>query len=334
MLQQTTVVAVTPYFNRFLKRFKNVETLANARLDDVLRMWEGLGYYSRARNIHAAAKIIVRQHGGRFPDDVNALAALPGIGRYTAGAIASFAFDRRAPIVEANTLRLYCRLLGYRGDPRSGSGQRLLWEFAERILPNIQPGRFNQALMELGSEICTPVDPRCDRCPLRGCCRAFTDGLQAEIPRPAKRPTITRVTEASVAINKGGAFLLRRRSPGERWEGLWDFPRFAVANLNSAPRKNGATADANNSNALPQFLEAAVLDATGIRASIRRLVAEQNHSVTRYRIRLLCFVAGFESGRLARGTDLAWVTPGRFADYPLSVTGRKFADLLAENAGI
>src|SRR5690606_38777472 len=157
--------------------------LSRAPEEDVLRLWEGLGYYSRARNIHRAAGKIVEEYGGRFPEDVSQLAALPGIGRYTAGAIASFAYDLAAPIVEANTQRLYCRLLGYRGDPKSTAGQRLLWSFAESLVPRRQAGRFNQALMELGSTLCTPVAPNCEVCPVNRCCRAFAEKAQGEIPQ-------------------------------------------------------------------------------------------------------------------------------------------------------
>src|SRR5580704_2948280 len=139
MLQQTTVVAVVPYFERFLKRFPTLALLAAAKEEEVLRLWEGLGYYSRARNIHKTARRIVSEHDGGFPDSVEALRELPGIGRYTAGAIASFAFQRPAPILEANTLRLYSRLLGFRGDPRSAAGQKLLWDFATQIVPRTRP---------------------------------------------------------------------------------------------------------------------------------------------------------------------------------------------------
>ena len=196
MLQQTTVATVIPYFERFLKSFPTIGKLARAAEDEVLRHWEGLGYYSRARNIHKTARQLAAEQGGRFPESVEELVQLPGIGRYTAGAIASFAFDVRAPIVEANTLRLYCRLLGYDGDPRSTAGQRLLWEFAERILPRSHAGRFNQALMELGGTLCTPSEPDCETCPVRSCCTAFAQGRQAEIPVRARRPEVTAVTEA------------------------------------------------------------------------------------------------------------------------------------------
>src|SRR5579872_810155 len=182
MLQQTTVAAVVPYFDRFVKRFPTLESLASAAEKEVLRRWEGLGYYSRARNLHRAARILVRERGGRFPNDVAELLTLPGIGRYTAGAIASFAFDKQAPILEANTLRLYCRLLDFGGDPRSAAGQKLLWGFAGQIVPRRHPGTFNQSLMELGATVCTVDEPRCSVCPVRGYCAAFSRGRQTQIP--------------------------------------------------------------------------------------------------------------------------------------------------------
>src|SRR5690606_10067608 len=167
MLQQTTVTAVKPYYERFLARFPDVQALAAASEDEVLRLWEGLGYYSRGRNLRKAAQAIVADHAGRLPADAVELARLPGIGRYTAGAIASFAYGLPEPIVEANTLRLYCRLMGYEGDPRSTAGQRQLWSFAEKILPRKSPGEFNQALMDLGATLCMPVNPNCEACPVQ-----------------------------------------------------------------------------------------------------------------------------------------------------------------------
>ncbi len=186
MLQQTTVAAVVPYFERFLSRFPTVAQLAAAPEEEVLRLWEGLGYYSRARNIHRTARRLIEEFGGQFPREVDVLMTLPGIGRYTAGAIASFAFDQPAPIVEANTLRLYCRLMGYDEDPRATEGQRLLWSLAGQLVPQRSPGRFNQALMELGATLCRPADPDCQVCPLQSWCVATRQGTQGEIPRPAR----------------------------------------------------------------------------------------------------------------------------------------------------
>lgn len=323
MLQQTTVVAVVPYFERFLARFPNVRELAAAEESDVLKLWEGLGYYSRARNIHKAARVVVERHDGVFPADVTALQELPGIGRYTAGAIASFAFDQRAPIVEANTLRLYARLLGYDGDPRSSDGQRVLWSFAEAVLPKSQPGRFNQALMELGASVCSPKSPDCERCPVSGWCAAYRDQTQATIPRLAKRAEITAVTEASVAVRRNDSYLLRRRTPGERWAGLWDFVRFEVVSPKPTTSATSTTDD------VPHII-AAVYRQTGLRVDLGPQLAELKHGVTRYRITLKCFTAETVSGTLRTGEEWQWVKAAKFGEYPLSVTGRKFAKLLAE----
>ena len=182
MLQQTQVATVRDYFTRFMETFPTVHELAAADETDVLRAWEGLGYYRRARQLHAAAKQLVAEHAGEFPSDPAELQALPGIGRYTAGAIASIAFDKRAPILEANTIRLFSRLIAYRGNPHSTAGQRVLWQVAEEILPQKRVAHFNQALMELGSLVCTPVAPKCDECPLATVCAAKAAGLQQEIP--------------------------------------------------------------------------------------------------------------------------------------------------------
>jgi A/G-specific adenine glycosylase len=314
MLQQTTVVAVVPYFERFLERFPTLAILAAAKEEDVLRLWEGLGYYSRARNIHKTARRIVSDHGGAFPDSVEALRDLPGIGRYTAGAIASFAFQRPAPILEANTLRLYSRLLGFRGDPRSAAGQKLLWDFATQIVPRTRPDQFNQALMELGATLCSPEEPKCPHCPVRTCCAALANGLQHEIPVRAVRAAPTAVTEVAVAIQRDARYLLLKRPAGERWAGLWDFVRFAW------------TVDGRIS---PARLAGAVYSQTGLSVAIGDAVAEIRHSVTRFRITLCCYKAEWSAGELSdESREFRWVTPAQFSRYPLSVTGRKLAQLL------
>jgi A/G-specific adenine glycosylase len=326
MLQQTTVAAVKPYYARFLKRFPSVRDLAEAGEEEVLRMWEGLGYYSRGRNLHRTAGRIVAEHDGEFPRDVAELQRLPGIGRYTAGAIASFAFDRRAPIVEANTQRLYCRLLGVRGDPRSSDGQKLLWDFAAQILPRSQPGHFNQALMDLGATVCTPDAPDCPRCPLRSCCRAFAEGAQAEIPRSSVRVEITPLIEASVAVSRRGHYLLRRCADGERWAGLWDFPRFELYGESLAEERSTRITPA-----LRRSLQDGVRNMTGVESEIVQFLRQIRHSVTRYRIRLLCYTAGHRGGRLrGRRENYRWVRPADFESLPLSVTGRKLAKLLLD----
>lgn len=318
MLQQTTVAAVIPYFQRFLQRFPNVQSLAAAEEADVLKLWEGLGYYSRARNLHKGAKEIVEQRGGKFPRDAGELQTLPGIGRYTAGAIASFAFDLRAPIVEANTLRLYARLLGFDGDPRSAAGQQLLWSFAEAILPEESCGEFNQALMDLGATVCTPKEPGCSVCPLNRFCGALERGRVQEIPRLAARPAITEVTACTVAIRRDQSFLLRRCLPSERWAGLWDFPRFEL----SAPPVSAAR--------LERDVVREIMTRTGLQIAVPSQISEFRHGVTRYRITLKCFLAEYQAGQLPPGEDWSWATPANFSELPFSVTGRKFANCLRE----
>jgi A/G-specific adenine glycosylase len=314
MLQQTTVTAVVPYFERFLQRFPTLADLAAAKEEDVLRLWEGLGYYGRARNIHKAARLISQERRGEFPDEVAVLRELPGIGRYTAGAIASFAFDRRAPLLEANTLRLYCRLLGYRGDPRSAAGQKVLWDFAERIVPRKQPGLFNQALMELGATVCTPENPNCAECPVRTSCTALANGWQCEVPLRAARAAPTSVTEIAVAVHRDGRYLMLKRPPGERWAGLWDFVRFAW--------EDGAGQSAAR-------IAGAVQRHAGVEVAVAEQIAEIRHSVTRFKITLCCWAAEWTGGEIGQASrEFRWVAPQRFARLPLSVTGRKLARIV------
>jgi A/G-specific adenine glycosylase len=321
MLQQTTVAAVGPFYERFLARFPDVQSLAMASEEEVLRLWEGLGYYSRGRNLRTAAIIVCDRHGGRFPETVAGLRSLPGIGRYVAGAVASFAFGIRSPIVEANTLRLYCRLLGYSGDPRNAGGQQVLWAFAESILPTQKVGNFNQALMDLGSMICTPKNPDCPRCPLKTVCRALASGTQHEIPQKATRPDVTDVTELTVAVMAGERVFIRRRSADERWAGLWDFPRFAC--------EPGVHAESR----LLKMVTTHLKGEYDLKVSDVQLLIRLKHSVTRYRIDLRCYVAQLSGEAAARlRADEAWVERETLEERPMSVTGRKFAIQLGDGS--
>ena len=328
MLQQTTVAAVIPYFERFLSRFPTLAELATAPEQDVLRLWEGLGYYSRARNLHKAANVLCSEFQGQFPSELDQLHSLPGVGRYTAGAIASFGFDLPAPIVEANTQRLYARLLDETADLKSTAVQRRLWTIAEELVtttprPSILqtgqrfgPGAINQALMDLGATVCTPQQPRCDSCPVARWCGAFASGRQHEIPRLPARPTITELEDVTVAIQTSAGILLRQRQPGERWAGLWDFPRYTL------------TADESPAQALVQGVQ----QQTGLHIQVGEQVAEVTHSVTRYRIRLRCYLGQAQGGASPDGEHFAWVAPDEFHQYALSVTGRKFATVLKQRA--
>jgi A/G-specific adenine glycosylase len=316
MLQQTQVATVREYFERFVAALADVHQLAAADEQQVLRLWEGLGYYRRARQLHAAAKEIVAQHGGKFPDDTGELVKLPGIGRYTAGAIASIAFGRRAPILEANTIRLLSRLICYEGDTSSAAGQHLLWQTAEEILPQTNVAQFNQALMELGSLVCMPAEPKCHECPLSGLCAAFGSGMQREIPRPKSRAGYILVREAAVVVRRRGRILMRQCAPRERWAGLWDFSRFAIEG-------EGPLFAAGE-------LAEKVLLQTGIRCVPGPLLKRLKHGVTRFRITLDCYEATYAGGRArsTNGAPVRWVKEAELASLPLSTTGRKLAELV------
>src|SRR3954447_8975609 len=225
MLQQTTVAAVVPYFRRFLAAFPTISALAAADEQAVLKLWEGLGYYRRARHLHAAAKQLVAGHGGKLPDDPAVWAELPGVGRYILGAVLSQAFDRRLPVVEANTKRVLCRLFAQAGDVTSAPVQAWLWETAAAVLPKKRVGDFNQALMELGALVCTPRAPDCPNCPLKTECLARREGVQERIPRRPARPAVVEVREVCVVARHRGRVLLARRPAGGRWANMWEFPR-------------------------------------------------------------------------------------------------------------
>ncbi len=330
MLQQTQVATVEKYFSRFLAAFPTVAALAAAKEDDVLRLWEGLGYYRRARQMHAAAKVLVAEHGGCFPSEFAAVHALPGIGRYTAGAILSIAFDSRLPVLEANTVRLLSRLLAYRGSAASSAGQRLLWRFAEELLPRRGSGDMNQALMELGSLLCTPREPHCGQCPLRSLCPTRKAGLQEEIPAVRPQPAMEDRHEAAVVVVHRGKVLLRKCDPKERWAGLWDFPRFLLRPSDSKSRgRKSAKIDARMFES--QLVEG-VRESTGVVIEKPRHIARFRHGVTRFRITLDCFCAQSKTikHRNLDRAKLRLVDPDDLNDYPLSTTGRKLAQLWRE----
>jgi A/G-specific adenine glycosylase len=229
MLQQTQVGTVIPYYARFLERFPDVGALAAAPADQVMALWAGLGYYARARNLHACAKAVVENHDGRFPETADALAELPGIGRSTAAAIAAFAFGRRAAILDGNVKRVFCRAFGIDGFPGQVAVERELWALAERLLPagDIEP--YTQGLMDLGATLCTPKRPACGRCPLHGACRARIEGRVDELPSPKPKKALPQRTLGVLILRHGDAVLLERRPPAGIWGGLWSLPELRDA---------------------------------------------------------------------------------------------------------
>jgi A/G-specific adenine glycosylase len=250
MAQQTRLDTVIPYYARWMQQFPDVHALAAAPVDDVLKQWEGLGYYSRARNLHAAARIIAERHGGTLPGQYDALRALPGIGDYTAGAVSSIAFGVREPVVDGNVRRVLARLLDDPAPP-----PRRLREVAAALVPEERPGDFNQALMELGSLVCTPRAPRCDDCPLREHCAAHDAGTQLDRPRTVPKKA-TPVYDVAIAVLRApdGRVLVMRRPETGLLAGLWSFPgrvmteradaAAAAAQLAAAKADAGSSANA------------------------------------------------------------------------------------------
>jgi A/G-specific adenine glycosylase len=237
MLQQTQVRTVVGYWERWMRELPDVASLADAAEDRVLKLWEGLGYYSRARNLQRAARRIVGIHGGRFPDSHADLLELPGVGRYTAGAIASIAFDQPEPILDGNVIRVLSRIGAIPGDPKARGVSDLLWTEAAALVRTAADcegagpqrcGRFNQALMELGATLCTPASPDCDRCPCRPHCKARDLGEVLRYPETAARPPVTRRHVATAILGQGGRLLVRRREGGDVNAGFWEFPNLEI----------------------------------------------------------------------------------------------------------
>ncbi len=224
MLQQTQVATVIPYYHRWLERFPDFAALARAKESDVLHAWQGLGYYARARNLHAAAQFVTQHWGGQLPAVAAKIAQLPGIGRYTAGAIASFAFDLPEPIVDANIARVLARLTNCRIPIDASAGRAHLWRTAIALVPRNGARQFNSALMELGALVCLPREPRCGECPVRRHCRAKQPAL---LPIKRKRPATIHLTE-SYAFSRGCNGVLLEQSR-ERWRGMWTLPRLSLA---------------------------------------------------------------------------------------------------------
>lgn len=225
MLQQTQVATVIPYFHRFLDAFPTVHDLASASQDVVLKQWEGLGYYSRARNLHRTAQIVSRDLAGQFPVTVDGLLKLPGVGRYTAGAIASIAFDQRAPVLDGNVIRVFSRLFDIQDDVSQTATQKQLWSIAEDLVPQDTPGDYNQALMELGRTICKPKSPSCDGCPIAAHCAAYAAGVQEERPIKKKKAPIPHYdVTAGLVRNHEGHLLITKRPEDKMFGGMWEFP--------------------------------------------------------------------------------------------------------------
>ncbi len=272
MLQQTQVSTVEPYYLRFLQRFPDIESLAAAPLEEVLKLWAGLGYYRRAKSLHRAAHFVASTYHGVFPSKYDDILQLPGIGPYTAGAIASIAFHENVPVLDGNVMRVLTRLLLIQHDIAKPQTRKLLWKLAGLLVPHQNPGDFNQAMMELGATVCTPNNPHCKRCPLETLCAARREELQHQIPVKQIKAATPRITLAAVIISSPQGRLLARRKPGGLWEHLWEFPAFEL------PRPTAATVSSR------------LLALTGMRIKLKRHHAAITHQLTHRRMEYTVFM--------------------------------------------
>jgi A/G-specific adenine glycosylase len=313
MLQQTTVPAVIPYYERWLEAFPDIGSLARAPLRRVLREWQGLGYYQRARNLRAAARAIVRQHGGRVPEDPSVLQRLPGFGPYTTAAVASLAFGRLLPVIDANVRRVLMRVLGLEGTA-DAKHDPVLREFLDQVLPCGRPGDFNQAMMELGALVCRGRSPQCLACPVRPACAAAREGRQEIIPAP-KTLRSERIEVVVAVIERKGRVLLQERPAGGLLAGLWEFP--------------GGKVEPGES--LTAALRREIREELGVPIEAVRRLTTVRHAYTRYLVTLHAFACRIRGEGPRTGPRRRWVRWNDLRDYPLPSGSVKIVDALARS---
>jgi A/G-specific adenine glycosylase len=317
MLQQTRVETVIPYYRRFLARFPTLRSLAEADLDEVLKAWEGLGYYARARNLHRAARRVMEHHGGQLPAEREALLALPGIGPYTVGAILSLAFGQDAAVLDGNVRRVLSRLFAVDGDPRSAATRRKLWNLAEALLPPGQAGLFNEALMDLGATVCTPRDPRCADCPLSEGCQGHQGGDPERYPTRVQRRPLPHYDVAAGVIWRGDQLLISKRHTDDLLGGLWELP--------GGTRESGET--------LEECLVREVREELGIEIAVGDLMMAVRHAYTHFRVTIHVFHCRYLSGQpQALGcADWRWVRPDELDDFAFPAADRRIISSLLGN---
>lgn len=309
MLQQTRVETVLPYYKRFLKKFPGVRSLASATQDQVLNLWQGMGYYTRARNLRQAAQIIAHERGGRFPRMAKAWQALPGVGRYTAGAIASIAFGERVPVLDGNAKRVVARLCAIEDSIDETATTNRLWSIVETLVPVKNPGAFNQALMELGASLCASARPRCDQCPLCTRCRALALGMEGRLPVRRERGPVPHYDIVAGAIRKNGRYLLGKRPPEGLLGGLWEFPGGKI--------EKGETHQ--------QALIREMREELSLEVEMGPLVAVVRHAYSHFRITLHLYRCKSPKGRPKPRyhTEIKWVLPIHFDRYAFPAANSK-----------
>ena len=316
MLQQTQVVTVIPYFDRFVSRFPSFKALAAADQQEVLKLWEGLGYYSRARNLHQAARRIQEHHGGTPPQTADELRTLPGVGPYTAAAIASIAFGEPVPSVDGNVLRVCSRLWGLETPMRD---KALADEVRARLTPliaTVNPSHFNQAMMETGALICAPRNPDCTHCLLARHCVAFKAGRTAELPVVERAARTPHYRVAVGVVWKRGRILIARRAEDQMLGGLWEFP--------GGKQERGET--------LEQTVIREIAEETGLQVTVTGRYATVKHAYSHFRITLTAYRCEWRSGtaRPKSAVELRWIPPARLTDFPMPRANRRIAECLSE----
>ena len=310
MLQQTTVNAVIPYYERWLTAFPTIRQVARAPLQKILKFWQGLGYYQRAKNIHQCAKIVCREHGGKIPRTAEELRKLPGFGPYTVGAVLSIAFDQRHPIIDANVRRVVMRQLALKGKALPGHDPAIL-EFLEKVLPSQGVNIFNQAMMELGAIICRNRQPWCLICPVKEKCRAYSLGIQEVIPEPKK--SLTRDLQAVIAIlKKDGKFFIQKRGSHGLFADLWEFPGGKI--------EKGETAQ--------QALCREMKEELNIEVAWAKPLMNVRHFYTQFRVHLSVFDCHPKSYPHEDATH-KWVSRQNLAKYPMPSGSAKIVEKLA-----
>jgi A/G-specific adenine glycosylase len=319
MLQQTQVQTVIPYYSKFLKAFPSIAKLAEADPQDLLRVWAGLGYYSRARNLRQAAQKIMQAHGGQFPESYLEVLALPGVGRYTAGAVMSIAFDQPFAALDGNVTRVLARLFRLKGDPKSSSLQTLLWGLAQELVPRKSPGDFNQALMELGATVCSPRQPQCLVCPWRTECCARKEGIQELLPEKRKSILPEKSLRAVAVILRRGRILIVKRTNEKLLRDLWEFPGGEFENVEN----------------LSAALVKKIWDDLGIRIQILSPLTTVKHSITKRQITLQAFQAVPKNPTAAtnKAKIVKWVRLLEMEKYPFASASLRVLQALRTQLG-
>lgn len=300
MLQQTQVETALPYYERFLTRFPTLQSLAKASIEEVLTLWSGLGYYSRARNLHACAQKIIFELDGKFPDMKESLLELPGVGEYTASAVASIAFGRPVGLVDGNVIRVLTRFFALKGDPKAKPLKEKLWKLVNELVFKTRSGDFNQAMMELGAIVCLSSTPKCLSCPLRYECLAFEKKTMEDYPTPQKKKPMQKVSVTTALIQKNGFYLLAKRNGKKHLQSMWEFPRFDLK--------------------------------IGLGVQQQKVFPIIHHSIMNQRFCVTPILCCYQKGEPKKNdiyVDYQWIKPGELKNFPTSSLNHKICSIIS-----